>query len=406
MIDQTRTIFLLDLHIFLVSAASGIIGSSVKSVRDYYGLSNSVFNVLYYGPTGAFLITMPIWYVLQGYYSWMYLLTCTSLVSAAGFALQIGYYNSSWGFWFAVAGCLLTTTSQSFMWTTNSQLINRWFNVKEKSVVYGSFFVSSNAGAILAFLLGRYVLSSSTAFRDYYGYMMGCYAAACVVVAIMSLDLPHIPVPDDDPKTDSDWIHPGRTEHNYQHLLVFVILYVILAGPTWTISSLLTEKLTDHGYSDAHIAMAWLLYSGAALITPFLIGYVMGRFTQYRLTVLIMLILTTIIYIPWIIAFDNLYACLVLTTLLGFTTGATTTMFVETAVELAYPSPGRSWSVLMVFFANINSVLCTLLASFDASLNASQWLFGALFIAGVLVIAADLTEPVAYRRSSPSETHL
>lgn len=405
MVDQTRTIFLLDLHIFLVSAAGGIIGSSVKSVRDHYGLENSVFNVLYYGPTGAFLVSMPIWYVLQERYSWMYLMTCSAFISAAGFILQIGYVSPENGFWFAVAGCLLTTTSQSFMWTTSSQLINRWFAVKHKSLVYGSFFMASNAGSILSFLLGRYILNTPDAFHSYYGYMMGCYAAVCVVVGVMSTELPHIPIPDDDPVTDSDWINPPKTENNYQHVVIFAVLYVILAGPIWTISSLLVEKLTDHGYSDGDIAMAWLLYSGAALVTPFLIGFILGKFTQYRLTILIMLILTTIIYIPWIIVFDNLYWCLVLTTLLGFATGATTTMFVETVVALAHPTDGRPWSVLMIFFANVCSIGCTLLASFDSTLAVSEWLFGALFAASVLVVGGDLTAPVSYSRSSSEETY-
>ena len=270
-------------------------------------------------------------------------------------------------------------------------------------MAYGSFFFSGQLGAIGAFLLARKVIETMTHFNRLYLPIMIVYGAVSLFTFGLSFTLPNVyPThTTNNEEDDSKWIPPPKASPlNQPHLILHIIIYIFVSGPNWTISSLLSERLTDFNYGDDTILLAWLLFNGVALLTPLIIGRVMDATHQYRLIVFTVMLLVTIAYVPWILTFQYRLPCLCLTALLGLVTGANTTMYVECAIELAYPLDAKYWAPLMIYFAQIWALMCTVFASYHVTNQYAIWSFGSIFAAATIALGIGLKYNAVYARFS------
>ncbi len=435
-------LLLVDVCYFILAGSVGIVGSAVKSVQTHYDLDNDHYNVLYYGPGAVYLVSMPIWMHLLDRYKWTRLFSWATGCIAIGFGVQCLYKMS---FYYAVAGACFSSIGTVFVLTSSSMIVNRWFTPEEKSMAYGSLFFSGQLGVIVSFLIGRLLIRTPHAFVQWYLPLMVVYAGLATFLFLMTFTLKEkrdnrivsrivktpkvalrksdetaaptavVSLPADDDNDDEDdphtWINPPRVSaKNQPHLILYIVVYILVSGPNWTISALLTERLTDthdHAtglpYDDNTILTAWLLFSGVALTTPLIIGRILDATHQYRVVVLSVMVCVTAAYIPWILTFQYRIPCLFLTAFLGLVTGANTTMFVETAIELAYPVDAKYWAPLMIYFAQLFAFICTVGATYHITNQYAIWTFGAIFAAATLVLGIDLKFAAPYARYSTSK---
>lgn len=263
-------------------------------------------------------------------------------------------------------------------------------------MAYGSSFVAGSVGGILSFTLARTLLDTADHFNERYIFILIGYACTAfigwVLVALLYAEKPaHPPGPQAQSISSARqskrdqmmnlFQPPKPPKENRPMVLFYLVVYVWVIGAVWAVGSLTTELWTDRGWSDRNILIAGLLFSCSGIPTPLIVGYVLGKTHKNRIIVCSILCILTAVYLAWILTLPYTIVNMVVTAILGLSTGAMTLTFAETVSELAFPATESSWTLLMFIFGNISAVLMILLASWPETVDIALWMFFSIFAA-------------------------
>lgn len=344
------------------------------------------------------------------------------LIIASGAAQVVGYaiqalYRLSNGFWPLIIGGMIIDMTRAFVWLATPTFVARWFEAERKSIAYGTIFVSAGFFALGIVALVRYTIENSDEYRDFLIWYLLAFWVAAVVLFVTSIvafteapRAPPGPQSDENEKKKNKVKQPGNfctpkwPEENRAALITIMVVYIIAVGPTWATSSLALAIMNNHGYSNSDISLVAVCALVASMPTPLITGALQSTFKQYRWIAFVTVLLSAGIFtgIPFVL--DDRNAFIGLITTFMFVTGAFSVTFMECAVELAFPVPEWYATSIMFSGAQISGVLCTLLASFDATFTAAMWVFfGLLWGAVVVMLIGQLLFNGTYARSKQQQ---
>lgn len=415
--EEPRRWLMLVIYCLVLSVSYGglgPIGISVDSSQKYYGLDNITFNVVFLAAFADFAASMLLWNFLFRKFGLVVTIRSASLVSVAGYVLQLFYKTS---FWFVVAGGVCVDTSRAMIWCTTTTFIARWFSSTSKSLAYGMIFALAAAFSVSLFLSVRLTITTPEEFDDrflYFVITLLCLSAGVALLTWFAFrEAPDVlPGPQTDRERVSptgvapssfSWILTPCRANNRKTTNVYLTMYLLSVVGTWSASALLLQIMDDHDYTQFQITVVGIVYAAMSLPTPIVIGKLMDVTRDYRSVVTGMVLLATIGFAMFWFTIDSGWVFYLSVGIMAFSTGAYSISFAECITELAFPLRESDISMFMFFFAQFAGAGGTILASFPAVINTVMTVFMLIYLCASVALVVDRLTPIVYRRLQMAE---
>lgn len=408
-----RILVLYDTIIFLASAAFGISGTSVKALQTYYNINDVQYTALYYAPYVDFVLSAPLWMYLHDRYRLRRTVIGCTIAMSIGFGVQCFY---SYSFWFVVVGGMLADTGRVLTLIFGGILTSRWFPPSEKSIASGSIFFASNVGGLAMFFVSQFAVETENDFRVRYLYINIALAGACICLTLcLTGCFPSQPnrrhrMPRLYAAKSTNWLRPmfNRQCVNYPSLVTHIIVYVAVAAVTWSVGNLMYVYMDELKFSEDRIFWTGLGSMLVAALTPLSIGYWMDTMKSYRGITLFMMLFITASYAVWgttaIQIWNNQTAFTVSMIVMNFAMGATSLMFTETVMELAYPKGDHYTNVFLFWISQFPSAAATIFSAYIRTISLETFL-GMYIAATIVLLIASAIWKVRYHRFKPLHRH-
>lgn len=394
------------IYCLVLSSSLGGLGPSgvlVSSIEGYYNIPDIEYNMVFLVSYADFIVSAPIWYVCVSKYGLRITMIWACALAVLGYGIQ-GLYQ----FHFAplIVGGALVDMSRAFILLTGNMFVSRWYGPDKKGVAYAALFVSAGVWGGLMLLTTRLLLGDSdTVFHDWFWVFLVVLGALAIVTLFLAIfvfqeepDVP--PAPQADRSPDTCWINPVWYDDNVLQVVLFIVMYMIVISPTWSIGSLLFEIMNDRGYSNNDQTIGGVVYYVFSIFTPLATGAFIDKHKRYRELAVFMVAATAIVYAVWVAVIDYWWPFICATAVLGFVTGAYSATFTLVISELSYPMSEDQGNMLCYFWGQWSAAGMTVLASFPSTVNIALWLFLGIYVATAIILGAFLgpTTPVRYIR--------
>jgi MFS family permease len=406
------------MNVFVSNFSTGIAGTAVSAVEDFYGIGDDEFSVIYYATYVDFIISAPIWMILQHKYGLRRTMIGATVVMTVGFAIQFFYRYT---FWVTVVGAMLTDTCRVLTWITGGLWMSRWFPPDEKSLAFGLVFFAGNLTGLIEFLIARLAMTSADVFDTMYIYILSALiilsAVMVIVTAIWFRGHPkHYRPPvfvvlgRGGRAHHLNWLRPkfDRRSFNYGSLVIHIVVYIFITIANWAVGNLIILYMVDLSFSTQSIFVAGLVYQIVSIGSPLAFGAILDATFAYRIVSFVIVASTTITYAVWVNSFQSEIMFIVTVCVFGFVSGATSLTFSETIMELAFPHGDATTGVLIFWIAQWPAAGSTALASYEVTKTATLWLFMGLYGAATLTLMFGLIlqRHVTFQRSWKKKNNL